>query len=79
VNRQDNDFLTGISLEYSSAGFNSTDAWHVYVHQDNIRLQLLHQWNTGFTGIGFADNLNLLAIFQQAPDTGSNQRMIIDQ
>jgi hypothetical protein len=77
MNGENDDFLFGVTLQNTPTCFDTTDTRHIDVHQNHIGLKLLRQLNTFFTAIGFTDDANLPAIFQQTSNAGSYQLVVI--
>jgi hypothetical protein len=79
VDGQHDNLLAGIALQYATTGFDAADTGHADIHQDNVGIDLLSKSDAIFTAIGFADNSNLPAVFQQTPNAGSYQSMIVGE
>jgi hypothetical protein len=77
VNGEDDNFLAGIALQYAPAGLDTADAGHADIHQDDIGIEFLREHDTSFAAVSFTDDADLTAVFQQAPNTGSHQRVVV--
>jgi len=72
-------FLIRIAHQYAPTGFNPPDTRHIDIHQNDVRAQFHRHLDTGFTRLGFSDDIYLFAIFQKPFYTCSDQRVVISQ
>ena len=77
MNGKDDNSLVGIALQDTPTGLYPAYSGHIHIHQDDVRFQFLHHGDGILTTTGFTNNLDLLAILQQALDAGFPQARIL--
>jgi hypothetical protein len=66
-------------LQNAPAGFDTSNAGHADVHQDDVRMQLLREYDAIFATVRLADYAHLSSVLQQTPNARTDQRVIVDE
>src|SRR5215469_715287 len=79
MHAQHQNFALGKPFQDAAGGNQTAHTWQGTIHDDYLGSQLL-SYTQGLVGVpGFTHNTNVVRVFQHAPESPSNEAMVIDQ
>jgi hypothetical protein len=79
VNAEQNDSRRGVSAPKLGSGGEAIHPWHAHVHDDNVRVKLLHQADGQIPASGLTDDGHIGFEGETHAETGQYVWIVVDE